>query len=36
MQTINYELAKKNTVRDMIRNMSKGLPISNKFEGAQK
>jgi hypothetical protein len=28
MQTINYELAKKNNVRDIIRNMIKNLPIS--------
>ena len=34
MQTINYELNKKNNVRDIIRNMTKNLPISAKFEGA--
>jgi hypothetical protein len=32
MQQINYELNKKNNVRDIIRNMIKSLPISNKFE----
>lgn len=36
MQEINYELNKKNTVRDIIRNMIKNLSISAKFEGAQK
>jgi hypothetical protein len=36
MATINYELNKKNNVRDMIRNMAKNLPISSKFEAAQK
>jgi hypothetical protein len=32
MATINFELNKKNNVRDIIRNMIKNLPISNKFE----
>jgi len=36
MATINYELNKKNNVRDIIRNMTKSLPISSKFEDAQK
>jgi hypothetical protein len=36
MQTINYELAKKNNVRDIIRNMTKNLPISQKFDTAKK
>jgi hypothetical protein len=36
MATINYELNKKNNVRDIIRNMIKSLPISSKFELAQK
>ena len=36
MQTINYDLNKKNNVRDIIRNMIKGLSISTKFENAQK
>ena len=36
MQQINYELAKKNNVRDIIRNMTKNLPLSQKFENAKK
>ena len=36
MQTINYDLAKKNTVRDIVRNMTRNLAVTNKFEDAQK
>lgn len=35
MQMINYMLAKKNNVRDIIRNVVKGLSVGDKFVAAR-